>query len=211
MRLSVPMGCNHCAASITDCFTLCQLGAKYHEKTSIICDKLLSVLCFFICLFAIIHHCRSGFDLASALAKKGAYMIASVMVSRCHHIVMSGVVRFCVGLSIGFGLGVYFLPIFTTEKGPDIASIAALSLRRCFAAFLSGICRGQLDCFEVIMLNADRISLDGKVAPRPDYRLYLTPKYVETGCGIQTITAQSLQIGPIKAFESLFHSINQIE
>ena len=31
------------------------------------------------------------------------------------------------------------------------------------------------------MVNADRIWLDGKVASEPDYRLYLTPKYVETG------------------------------
>lgn len=49
----------------------------------------------------------------------------------------------------------------------------------------------------MIMVNADGIRLDGKVAPGLDYRLYLTPKYVETGPGLQTIKAQSLQIGPI--------------
>jgi len=59
-----------------------------------------------------------------------------------------------------------------------------------------------MGCIGVIMVNADRIWLDGKVAPGPDYRLYLTPKYVETGPGFQTIKAQSLQIGPIKAFEN---------
>ena len=52
------------------------------------------------------------------------------------------------------------------------------------------------------MFNADRIWLDGKLAPRPHYCLYLTPKYAETGPGFQTIKAQSLQIGPIKAFEN---------
>jgi hypothetical protein len=51
------MGSGHCTASITDYFTLRQLGAKYHEKTSIICDKLLSVLCFFIYLLTIMHQC----------------------------------------------------------------------------------------------------------------------------------------------------------
>ena len=44
----------------------------------------------------------------------------------------------------------------------------------------------------VIMVDADRIWLDGKVAPRLDYRLYLAPKYVETGPGFQTLMAQSL-------------------
>ena len=54
----------------------------------------------------------------------------------------------------------------------------------------------------VIVVNADRIWLDGKVAPGPDYRLYLTPKYVETGVGFQNIKAQSIQIGSAKAFEN---------
>ena len=52
------------------------------------------------------------------------------------------------------------------------------------------------------MVNADRIWLDGKVAPGPDYRLYLTPKYAETGPEFQTIKAQSMQIVPIEAFEN---------
>ena len=39
------------------------------------------------------------------------------------------------------------------------------------------------------MVDADRIWLDGKVAPGPDYHLYLIPKYVETGSGFQTIEA----------------------
>ena len=52
------------------------------------------------------------------------------------------------------------------------------------------------------MVNADRIWLDGKVASEPDYRLYLTPKYVETRSGCQTIKAQPLHIEPIKAFEN---------
>ena len=59
-----------------------------------------------------------------------------------------------------------------------------------------------MDCIGLIMVNADRIWLDGMVAPGSDYRLYLTPKYVETGPGFQTIKAQSLQIGPTKAVEN---------
>ena len=54
----------------------------------------------------------------------------------------------------------------------------------------------------MIMINADRIWLDGKVAPGSDYCLYLTLKYVETGPGFQTIKAQSQQIRPIKVVEN---------
>ena len=103
MHLSLPMGCGHCAAFITDYFTLCQLGAIYHQKTSIICDKLLSVLCFFIYLLIIMHHCWFGFGLALVFARKEAYMMVSVMDFLRRHIMMSEVVKSCAGLVIGFG------------------------------------------------------------------------------------------------------------
>ena len=95
-------------------------------------------------------------------------MIASLMAFLRRHIVMFGIVKFCAGLVIGFGLGVYFLPILIAEKDLDKASITALSdsaLRR--GTFVRDL-------------------------PGPDYRLYLTPKYVETGTGFQNIKAQSI-------------------
>ena len=52
------------------------------------------------------------------------------------------------------------------------------------------------------MINADRVWLDSKIASGPDYRLYLTTKYVETRAGFQNIKAQSFQIGPVKASEN---------
>ena len=51
------------------------------------------------------------------LAKKAAHMMASFMAFLCRHIVIFGVVKFCAGLVIGFGLGVYFLLILIAEKG----------------------------------------------------------------------------------------------
>ena len=139
-------------------------------------------------------------------------MIASLTAFPRRHIVMFGIVKFCAGLVIGFGLGVYFLLILIAEKGLDKASITALSdsaLRRgTFVRDLPGS-DGLHWAYGVIMVNADRIWLDGKIAPGPDYRLYLTPKYVETGAGFQNIKAQSRQIGPVKAFDN-FYSTCQI-
>ena len=104
MRLSPPMGWGHYIASLADRFTLCQLGAKYHEKTRIIYDKLLSMLCFFINLIIIMPLCWSSFGLALMHAKKEAYVMASDMTSMRHHIVVFGVVKFCVRLVIVSGL-----------------------------------------------------------------------------------------------------------
>ena len=121
------------------------------------------------------------------------------------HVLMFGVVKFCAGLVIGFGLGVYFLPILTAEKGLDPAAIEALSQ----SALREGTFVRDLPGSDglhwgdgVIMANADRIWLDGEISPGPDYRLYLIPKYVETGAEFLQIKADSTQIGPIKAFEN---------
>ena len=131
--------------------------------------------------------------------------MASVIAFLRRHVVMFGFVKFCAGLVIGFGLGVYFLPILIAEKGPNSASIVALSdsasRRGKFVQDLPGS-DGLHWGDGLILVSADRIWLDGKVALPPDYRLYLTPKYVENGPGFQTIEAQSLQIGPTKAFEN---------
>ena len=54
-------------------------------------------------------------------------MITSLMACLRRHIVMIGVEKFCAGLVIRFGSGVYFLPILIAEKGLDKASITALS------------------------------------------------------------------------------------
>ena len=131
--------------------------------------------------------------------------MTSLMAFIRRHVLLFGVVKFCAGLVIGFGLGVYFLPILTAEKGLDTAAIEALSqsaLRQ--GTFIRDLPRSDgLHWGEgVIMANADRIWLDGEISPGPDYRLYLIPKYVETGAEFLQIKAESTQIGPVKAFEN---------
>ena len=50
-------------------------------------------------------------------------MMTSLMDRIRRHVLLSGLVKFCAGLVIGFGLGVYFLPILTAEKGLDKVAI----------------------------------------------------------------------------------------
>ena len=131
--------------------------------------------------------------------------MTSLMAFIRRHVLLFGVVKICAGLIIEFGLGVYFLPILTTEKGLDTVAIKASSqsaLRQgTFVRDLPGS-DGLHWGDGVIMANADQIWLDGEISPGPDYRLYLIPKYVETGAEFLQIKAVSNQIGPIKAFEN---------
>ena len=53
-----------------------------------------------------------------------------------------------------------------------------------------------------IMVNANKIWLDGTVSPGPDYRLYLVLEFVDDGAAFLAIKAESWQVGAVKTFEN---------
>ena len=121
------------------------------------------------------------------------------------HIILFGAAKFFAGLIIGFGLGVYFLPILTAEKGLDDTQIAQLeqSIER------SGVFVRDLkdsDAFHwgegKINVSDKKIWLEGKIAAGPDYRLYMTPRFVETEADFLAIKDQAVEVAPIKAFSN---------
>ena len=110
-----------------------------------------------------------------------------------------------IGGAVGFGLGFYFLPILTASPGLDQAAVQALAT--------SAERRGRFVCDlpgsdalhwgdGTIMMNANKIWLDGTISPGPDYRLYLAPEFVDDGAGFLGIKAESQQIGAVKTFEN---------
>ena len=121
------------------------------------------------------------------------------------HIILFGAAKFLAGLIIGFGLGVYFLPILTAEKGLDDTALASLeqTIER------SGIFVRELEDSDAfhwgegkINVSDTKIWLEGKIAAGPDYRLYMTPRFVETEADFLAIKDHSVEIAPIKAFEN---------
>ena len=110
-----------------------------------------------------------------------------------------------IGGAIGFGLGVYFLPILIAGPGLDQAAVRALATgaepRGGFVRDLPG--SDALHWGDgTIMMNANKIWLDGTISPGPDYHLYLAPAFVDDGVGFLAIKAESRQIGAVKAFEN---------
>ena len=110
-----------------------------------------------------------------------------------------------IGGAVGFGLGVYFLPILTAGLGLDQAAVQALATsaerRGRFVRDLPG--SDALHWGDgIIMMNANKIWLDGTISPGPDYRLYLAPEFVDDGAGFLAIKAESRQIGAVKTFEN---------
>jgi len=118
--------------------------------------------------------------------------------------------KFCAGLVIGFGLGVYFLPIIIADKPADItvveAAIGNAEYQAMFRRDLPG--SDALHWGEgTLYLNRDRVTLKGDVSPGPDYRLYLAPSYAETEEGFLAIKSQSREIARIKGFSNFSYQL----
>jgi hypothetical protein len=43
----------------------------------------------------------------------------------------------------------------------------------------------------------------GKLAPGPDYKLYLVPEFVEDEASFEAVKARSVQVGDVKTFDGL--------
>ena len=116
------------------------------------------------------------------------------------NMILFGISNLFVGLTVGFGLGVYSSPIPTAETGLDDAAIAARqpAIERLgeFHRNLEG--SDSLHWGEgTIMVGDVSVWLDGSLWPGPNYRLYFAPIFVETEESFLTIKSQSVAVGSI--------------
>lgn len=107
-------------------------------------------------------------------------------------------------LGIGFALGVYFLPILAAPKGPERSDIAAVSAEAMFKGRFERSLKGSdfLHWGEgEVRLSARAIAHEGKLAPGPDYKLYLVKEFVDTREGFLKVKAQAQRVGDVKTFD----------
>ena len=53
-----------------------------------------------------------------------------------------------------------------------------------------------------VSVGPKAISLHGRVAPGPDYKLYLLPEFVDTKKGFLRVKARGARVGDVKTFEN---------
>jgi hypothetical protein len=114
------------------------------------------------------------------------------------------IISHAVAIAIGFAAGVYALPILTAPKGPDAAAVQATTSSAMFKARFERNLPGSdfLHWGEgEVSVARDRIAHTGRLAPGPDYKLYLAPSFVDTKAGFEKIKAQSRRIGDVKTFD----------
>ena len=111
--------------------------------------------------------------------------------------------------SVGFALGVYFLPIIIASEGATEAQIVTakenILARASFIRDLKGSDSLHWGDGELLISMEDGqvyATLDGEIAPGPDYKIYLTPKFVEDEDSFIAIKQDSHKVGDITGFKN---------
>ena len=119
---------------------------------------------------------------------------------------MSRFIRFLIthgiAVAIGFGFGIYFLPILTAPPSPDAAVLEARAADAQYTAELTRELRGSdfLHWGEgTISVTGDQIIHMGKLAPGPDYKVYLTKGLVDHEDAF--VREEAVQVGDVKSFD----------
>jgi hypothetical protein len=108
-------------------------------------------------------------------------------------------------LAAGFALGVYFLPILIAPKAPSAQEIMA----KAGPAMFTGEFRRELKDSDFlhwgegkVAIGKEAIALTGRLAPGPDYKLYLSPEFVETEADFNRLKPKMARVGDVKTFEN---------
>lgn len=115
-----------------------------------------------------------------------------------------------IAVAIGFALGVYLLPILTAPSSPDAAMLEEKAQSALFTAELTRGLKGSdfLHWGEgTISVSTTEIVHEGKLAPGPDYMVYLTNEFVEDEAEFEVIKDQARLIGPVKTFGGFLLSV----
>ena len=106
-------------------------------------------------------------------------------------------------LAIGFAGGIYTLPILTAPPAPDTAALQSIATETLHAGRLVRNIKGSdlLHWGEgEVRVSRNRIAHIGRLAPGPDYKLYLAPIFVDTKEAFLLIKDKSVRVGDVKSF-----------
>jgi hypothetical protein len=115
-------------------------------------------------------------------------------------------------LVIGFALGIYALPILVAPSSLSPKEIESLMGPAQWTAQF----RRDLEDSDAlhwgegtVFVGPKSISLLGRLAPGPDYKLYLSPEFVETEADFQRLKLQMVRVGDVKTFENFLVPVPQ--
>lgn len=115
------------------------------------------------------------------------------------------VVTHALALAAGFALGIYALPVLIAPPAPTTEQVQQMAA----AAPFSGQFRRDLKDSDALHWGEGTVSvaprlivLDGKIAPGPDYKLYLSKGFVETEADFLRMKPDMARVGDVKTFRN---------
>lgn len=119
--------------------------------------------------------------------------------------ILLGVFTHAAALGIGFALGIYLLPILIAPDSPSAADVhSAVSSAEFTATFRRDL--QDSDALHwgegTLFITPLTIAFEGELAPGPDYRLYLSPEFVETEAAFEALKGEMVQVGNVRTFEN---------
>jgi hypothetical protein len=113
-------------------------------------------------------------------------------------------------LAAGFAAGVYFLPILIAPPAPSAADVKAAAGAAQYTAEFRRDLRGSdlLHWGEGrVAVSPKAVAFSGRLAPGPDYKLYLSPEFVDTKEAFLRVKPKSLRVGDVKTFDNFIVSL----
>ena len=113
------------------------------------------------------------------------------------------IVTHCLVFAVGFGIGVYTLPILTAAPSvEEVALVQAANEAEYQGEFRRGLRGNDFAHWGegMISVSSSQMSHQGQLAPGPDYRLYLVDQFVEHEDEFLPIKANAVQLADIKSF-----------
>lgn len=105
----------------------------------------------------------------------------------------------------GFAGGIYVLPILIAPPAPTAEEVRSATTHVQFTGQFKRDLKDS-DALHwgegVVSIAPTAISLAGKLAPGPDYKLYLAPEFVETEADFKRLKASMVRVGDVKTFEN---------
>lgn len=112
--------------------------------------------------------------------------------------------------AFGFAAGIYALPILVAPEAPSVAAVSAVAASATYSAEFRRDLKDS-DAFHwgegKVSIGADSISLMGKLAPGPDYKLYLSPEFVETEAEFNRLKSRMALVGDVKTFDNFLVAV----
>lgn len=118
-------------------------------------------------------------------------------------------------VAVGFALGIYALPILIAPDNPADETVQTAAGE---ARFTGTFHRELADSDALhwgegmLFITADTVVFAGELAPGPDYRLYLSPQFVETETEFEALKSSMIEVGHVRTFENFMipipHTVN---